>query len=71
MKMNRAKLKLWLKQNNVTHVPSYLQRDLRLVTFSLRIEQMKKVKLLAKKLGVKPSRVLDVLVEEFAKHDNE
>ena len=65
MKLSRAKMALWLKQNKVEREPQYITQSTRLATYSLLIPQMIKIKRLAKKKGMSTSKLLDELVELF------
>jgi len=69
MKLSRAKMALWLKQNKVEREPQYVMQDTRLATFSLLIPQMIKIKRLAKKKGMSTSKLLDELVEMFTQEE--
>lgn len=65
MKLSRAKMNLWLKQNKIEREPQYIMQDTRLATYSLLIPQMIKIKRLAKKKSMSTSKLLDELVELF------
>lgn len=69
MKLSRAKMNLWLKQNKIEREPQYIMQDTRLATYSLLIPQMIKIKRLAKKKSMSTSKLLDELVEMFTQEE--
>lgn len=69
MKLSRAKMLLWLKQNKIEREPQYIMQDTRLATYSLLIPQMIKIKRLAKKKSMSTSKLLDELVEMFTQEE--